>query len=196
MNLNSARAAWHDAYHTSRDSIAAVGIDRARWGAAIQLSQFDARSGRAANQALAGWVQSAIATLPAHVQEFGHWLYSPLAGDDQRDTAEALVFAHAYKASARMTAAKAERARYVAAGVLFRYRRINQGGQGAAPDPLPSAEAFRRWVLDWYGVNLNSSAWRREWAPFVAQCFAACDAMDRAALAPVGRLLAKLKDVA
>jgi hypothetical protein len=136
----------------------------------------------------------AIDTLPAHIRAFGHWLYNPLADDDLREVAELLVYASAYAGSPRMTANKAERSRYVAAGVVHRYRRMNQGGQGALADPLESPEAFRRWLLDVYGVALASSAWGRDWQPFVGLCFAACDAADRQALEPVGRVLATLKD--
>jgi len=189
MKLNSARLAWHDCYYSPGDSVAAFALERAQLGGAVQLSEFDGRTVRAVHQAIAGRVQQAIGTLPRYVAAFGHWMYNPLATDDQRETAEAAVFVRAYDKSGRMTAHKAKRARYVAMGVLFRYRRMHQGGQSASNDPLIKPEDFRQWLDDTYGVRLKSEAWTREWSGFVAYCFEACDDLDREALKPVASVI-------
>lgn len=195
MRINSARAAWHDAYYTPGDSIGARAIERARLGADVSGSgAIGDATRRAVHQALAGRVQQAIGTLRPHIRAFGHWLYNPLAGDDEREAAEALVYARAYVMAPRMTASKAERARYVAAGVVHRYRRMTQGGQGAGLDPLPTPEAFRRYVLHVYGVRLPSTAWGRDWQPWESLCFCVCDDLDRAALAPVAAVLATMRE--
>jgi hypothetical protein len=81
------------------------------------------------------------------------------------------------------------RARYVAMGVLFRYRRMHQGGQSASLDPLGKPEMFRDWLYGEYGVRIRSEAWSREWAGFVERCFDACDDLDREALAPVSAVI-------
>lgn len=189
MKLNSARLAWHDCYYTRGDSLAAFVIERARLGGAVQLSEFDGRTARAVHQAIAGRIQQAIGTLPRYVREFGNWMYSPQADDDQRETAEAAVFVRAYTKTGRMTAKKAEKARYVARGVLYRYRRMHQGGQSSSIDPLIKPEDFRQWLDDEYGITLASEAWAREWAGFVGYCFEACDDLDREALSPVSAVI-------
>lgn len=198
MKLNSARLAWHDCYYTPGDSLAAFVIERARLGSAVQLSEFDGRTARAVHQAIAGRIQQAINTLPPYVAAFGHWMYNPLADDDSGDyheLAEAAVFVRAYDKSPRMTAYKAGRARYVAMGVLYRYRRMHQGGQSASLDPLRKPEEFRQWLDDEYGVRLASEAWSREWGGWVQLCFDACDDLDREALAPVASVIRVMKSV-
>ena len=195
MKLNSARLAWHDCYYSPGDSVAAFAIERAKLGGAVQLSEFDGRTARAVHQAIAGRVMQAIGTLPGYVAAFGHWLYNPLANDDQRETAEAAVYVRAYDKSGRMTAHKATRARYVAMGVLYRYRRMHQGGQSANLDPLLKPEEFRQWLDDVYGVRLRSDQWTRDWAGFVGHCFEACDDLDREALKPVSDVIRVMKSL-
>lgn len=189
MKLNSARQAWHDCYYAHGDSVVAVAMERAKLGQAVQVSQFDGRTSRAVHQAIAGRIQQAINTLPRYVAGFGHWMYNPLADDDVREMAEAAVFVRAYDKTPRMTKHKMVRARYVAMGVLFRYRRMHQGGQSAGLDPLGKPEIFRDWLYGEYGVRLRSEAWAREWAGFVELCFDACDDLDREALAPVSAVI-------
>lgn len=151
---------------------------------------------RCANQALAGCVQQAIGTLPAHLQAFGHHMYNPLGIDDHREAAEGAVFHLAYSQMGRMTANKRERAEYVAKGVLYRYRRQHQGGQSACADPLSAPESFRAWLDDTYGVRLASENWTRDWSPFVQASFYVCNDLDRQALAPVAAAIGEMKAVA
>lgn len=185
MKLKSARQAWHDCLYMPWDSVLSVAAEWALLGVSVQRTERDGRNRVAMHQALAGQVQRAIATLPTHLQAFGHWLYSPAGCDDHREIAEELVFALAVAESGRMTASTYERARYVAAGVVHRYRRQHQGGQSEGADPLPNPESFRRWLADQYGVELRSESWARDWEGFVERCFCVCDKLDRAALAPV-----------
>lgn len=151
---------------------------------------------RCANQALAGRIQQAIDTLPAHLQAFGHHMYNPLCTNDHREVAESIVFHLAYVQMDRMTASKRERAEYVANGVLYRYRRQHQGGQSACADPLAAPEAFRAWLDDEYGVRLASENWTRDWSPFVQASFYVCNDLDRQALAPVASVIGEMKAVA
>lgn len=194
MRLNSARRVWHDCFYSRGDSAIAFAIERARLGGAVQMTEIDGRTAAAVHQALAGRVQMAIDTLPHYLRDFGNWMYSPLADDDCREIAEAAVFVSAYTAANRMTAKKRDRARYVAKGVLARYRRMHQGGQSANADPMRNPEAFRNWLSDVYGVELSSESWGREWVGFIKLCFDACDDLDRAALAPVARVLSAMLD--
>lgn len=196
MKLSSARQLWHDAYYQRRESTTAYALEVGILGAMVQKSEKDRRTGVAMDQALAGVVQSAISTLPAHLQCFGHWLYSPQADDDHREIAEELVYAIARSKVERMTEAKSERARYVAMGVLFRYRRQHQGGQSEGIDPLPTPAAFRGWLLDEHGVKLSCEQWGREWEGFIEHCFQACNDLDKRALGPIAMLLASMREAA
>lgn len=185
MRLSSARQAWHDAYYTPWDSSGAHVEQLGRMGCSVQKTERAVNARSAMHQALSARIQWAIATLPISLQTFGHWLYSPLAGDDQREIAEEMVLQLAVAEHKRMTAATFERARYVAAGVVYRYRRQNQGGQGEGADPLPTGESFRQWLDAQHGVVLRAESWARDWDEFVELCFCACNTLDKAALAPV-----------
>lgn len=196
MRITTARAAWHDAYYQPWDSVMAVAADWAKLGTSVQTTAKAVTANHAAHQALAGRVQAAIETLPLCLQAFGHHMYSPIATDADREMAEDAVFVLAMREQARMTASKRERAEYVARGVLFRYRTMNQGGMGQNLDPLDRPEAFRKWLLDVYGIELASAAWEREWGGFVEACFDACNKLDRAALAPVSRVVEVLQSAA
>lgn len=196
MKIISARQAWHDCYYQPWDSVMSVAADWARLGTAVQTTGKATNASHAAHQALAGRVQAAIATLPACLQAFGHHMYSPIATDADRETAEDAVFAVAIQDGATLTAKKYERAEYVAKGVLLRYRAMNQGGMGGCRDRLASPADFRAWLEAVYGVQLSSQNWEREWGGFIEACFAACNRLDRAALGPVAMVLEALKDAA
>ncbi|PKG15121.1 hypothetical protein CVS50_32765, partial [Pseudomonas aeruginosa] len=51
----------------------------------------DISTPRAVHQALAGMIQKAIDTLPAHLKVFGNHMYSPMAGEDEKEAAEEIV---------------------------------------------------------------------------------------------------------
>ncbi|MNO23698.1 hypothetical protein D3C76_135050 [compost metagenome] len=189
MKLNSARQAWHDCLYSQWNSNAAHFAMIQELGVGVQKTERDNSVALCAHRAIAGMVQSAIATLPRRLQLFGHHMYAPGDSDDLREEAEALVFQLAYSRGERMYAKRIPKAQAVAAGVMHRYRRMHQGGQSAAPDPLRSPEAFRAWVLDERGVALASEAWSREWDGFVGACFMACDDLDKQALAPVSQII-------
>ena len=145
---------------------------------------------------MAGRIQGAIATLPLRLQAFGHHLYGPGTDDDIKEAAEELVFDLAYNRGEKMYAKKFEKARHVAAGVLERYRRIHQGGQSAMPDPMPTPEGFRTWLLDIREVSIDSRNWAREWEPFIETCFLACDDLDKQVLIPVSSMLSIMCEAA
>ncbi|RJG10934.1 hypothetical protein D3879_14740 [Pseudomonas cavernicola] len=157
-------------------------------------------TGRCAHQAIAGRVQMAIDTLSSELKAFGHWLYSPTPTAEHRESAEETVFCIAYhslvQAGGRMTTAKWQKAEFVAKGVLYRYRRMHQGGQSSCEDPLAKPEAFRAALLDTYGVALASENWAREWGPFVQTCFDVCNDIDKQALRPVAAVISEMKEAA
>lgn len=196
MKLNSARIAWHDSMYSRWDSQASVVEQLGILGRMVQTTERDRSLDVAIHQALAGRIQGAIATLPARLQTFGHHMYGPGTNPDIKEEAESLVFDVAYSRGEKMYAKKFEKARYVAAGVLERYRRMHQGGQSSMPDPMPTPEAFRAWILTRHGIDLDSRNWAREWQPFIDACFLACDDLDKQALIPVSSILAVMKEAA
>lgn len=202
MRLDTARQAFHDCYYTARVSMLAMAEEFCMGiGGSIQRTEMDNRTNVAMHQALAGMIQKAVSTLPRYVQAFGHYMYNPMhyRDDDMREAVEAYVFMLAYQEftkETRMTAKKAEKARHVAAGVLYRYRRMHQGGASACDDPLEKPEFFRAWLLEEKGVKLESCAWARDWQPFVDACFDVCNDIDREALSAVGRCLGEMREAA
>jgi len=200
MKLNSAREAWHSAFYSQTDGQWMAFEQQHYLGCMVQMSDRDRSTMVAMHQALAGPIQAAIATLPVRLQAFGHHMYGPGTEDDIREAAESLVFDVVYAQmlgrGEKFYAKTMVRAQAIAAGVLYRYRRMHQGGQSAMPDPLPKPEAFRKWIEDEKGVKLASESWGREWEPFEAACFLACDDLDKAALVPVSQILAVMKEAA
>lgn len=196
MNVNSARACWHDAYYTPWDSQGSYIEQIGLLGCTVQPTAKSVNSRHAMHQSISARIQHAIATLPAHLQAFGNHMYSPLATVDDKEEAEEHVLHAAYAAGPKMTARKFEKARHVAQVVLLRYRRMHQGGQSEGIDPYPSAEAMRKWVLENCGVVLIGDQWARDWADFVERCFDACSELDRQALVPVSRAIFVMKEAA
>lgn len=157
-------------------------------------------AGKAADQALAGYIQRAIGTLSPSIRAFGHHMYSPIATLDDMETAEALVWewfeARRIYQGIRMTAAKREKAAYVARLCLHRYRRLHQGGMSEGIDPAPTPESFRMALDDVYGIHLESAAWAREWQPVIDMIMEVCSAIDKRALMPVASIVGELKAAA
>lgn len=196
MKLNSARMAWHDALYTRWDSSGLHVEQLGMLGCQVQTTERTTNARHAAHQAISGRVQAAIDTLPVHLKAFGNHMYSPMATVDDREEAEEALFRAAYIAVAqvsKMTAKKLARARYVAMAILYRYRRLHQGGQSEGVDPLPTPEVFRHHVSMVYGVTLASEQWTREWGGFIDACFAACNDLDKAALVPVSSVIKIMK---
>ena len=193
MNLNSARLAWHDALYTPWDSqgshIEQIGL----LGCTIQATAKSVNSRHAMHQSISARIQHAIDTLPSHLKAFGNFMYSPLATADDKEEADESMFMTAYRAGPKMYAKKFEKARLVAEGVLFRYRRIHQGGQSEGVDPCPTPEAFRGWLHYVLGLELSSEQWSREWEGFILACFNACNDLDKEALAPVSLAIKEMK---
>ncbi len=200
MRLNSARAAWHDCYYTRWDNAGSHVEQLGRLGCSVQKTERAVNATHAMHSALAGYIQRAISSLPAQYIAFGNHMYSPLGNhaerDDLREAVEDLVFLTVIQGLPAITAKKREKAGYVCAAVLMRYRRMHQGGQSEGIDPLPTAESFRNYLSEERGVELDSRNWEREWGEFINLCFNACDDFDKTALAPVARVIYELKEAA
>lgn len=196
MRIISARQAWHDCFYQPWGSAMSVAAEWAQLGASVQRTAKAVNSNHAAHQAIAGRVQSAIATLPHCLQSYGHHMYSPIATDADREAAEDAVFARAVSKVSPMRESKFALAEYVAKGVLYRYRSINQGGMGQNPDRHEGPASFVKMLKETYGIEIMDQNWNRDWRDFAEACFDACNDLDRAALRPVAMTLEALKDAA
>ncbi|WP_263264049.1 hypothetical protein [Pseudomonas sp. RIT-PI-S] len=196
MKLNSARQAWHDcAYNPSRGGLSGL-AERSVLGTAVQTTDRGVTADHAMHNTLAGWVQSAIAKLHPQVQVFGEFMYGARSCDDIREAAEEVIFRMVQAKSPRMTAAKREKLEWVVKGVMRRYRYMHQGGQSANADPLAKPEAFRAWLWEEFGVQLESTNWDRDWGSAVTLIFECCEDLDRLALSPVAAVIYKMKSAA
>lgn len=138
MQLNSARQSWHDCLYNPWDSQGVFIEQLGLLGTMVQTTEKQRKANHAVHQALAGGVQAAIFKLPGSLRAFGNFMYAPSCSDDEREMAEEVIFGMAMARSGRMTAAKRERCEFVTKGVMFRYRRMHQGGQSSAQDPFAS----------------------------------------------------------
>lgn len=209
MRLGSARLAWHDAFYTPWDSVMHHGLE----GAKLAKRGYVANEtrperwenlGKCEHMALAGRVQNAIASLPPSQQVFGHHLYAPVITTETSNNWEevALMVLAAYVDKALRDRGEKRRCLeftrewWVARGVLVRYRHMVQGGMGANPDPMADPWVFRGWLADHHGLDLDSRNWARNWGWMVQMMFDQAGAIDRACLAPIGRVLGEEREAA
>lgn len=164
MRLMSARQAWHDCFYQGGRCALETFVERACWGQ-VQLSEVARSLHIIGHQALAGWLQAAIASLPWMLQSFGRYLHAPevstLQSNAWAEVAHELVWS-SWEGRHRLGEEKAHAARWVVAGVLYRYRVRGQGRMGG-PDPLESPRHFRAWLQDRHSVYLDRRNWAREW---------------------------------
>ncbi|MBD9415911.1 hypothetical protein IB234_15215 [Pseudomonas sp. PDM16] len=190
MRLISARQAWHDCMYQGGITMLENLVDRSVYGQ-VQFSEFDNSLNQIAHQALAGRFQAAIASLPVELQCFGHNLYAPevstIVSNNWEEVALALLWESWWKRE-QLAEEKQREAYWVASGVLYRYRRMVQGGMGN-PDPLESPRLFRGWLQDRHGLILDRRNWSREWGWIVQELFRVCDMLDRRALQPLSVVL-------
>lgn len=193
MKLLSARQAWHDCtYQHTRCPLE----PSRQLGDHVQARGRIVTANAAVHGAISGWIQSAIARLPAQFRVFGNFMYAPRTdarhAADVSEAAEHVILQSVMCGFNRMTTAKQNKLEYVVKGVMRRYRHMHQGGQSANPDPLPNAERFRGWLLAEYGVKLESRNWTRDWVPAERLIFAACDEFDRRALGPIQEVINRI----
>lgn len=198
MRIDSARQAWHDC--TYHQTISGLGRFEqvVLLGRTVQTSACPVNANAAIHGAMSGWVQSAIAKLPLTLQAFGNYLYAPVLNAICTASicraAEAVVLDAVLARAPRMTAAKREKLSFVVKGVMRRYRHMHQGGQSSAPDPCTTAEQFRHWLDDRYGMRLESSNWTRNWGAIEHLIFDCCADIDRRALAAVSAAIQLMKE--
>ncbi|WLH32633.1 hypothetical protein [Pseudomonas canadensis] len=193
MKINSARQAWHDCKYNPAPGQTS---DVVQLGVVVQKTERGPTANHAVHGALAGHIQSAIARLHPQIRVFGDFMYAAEQSDDIREAAEEVVFLMVQSRSPRMTTAKREKLEFVVKGVMRRYQHMHQGGQSSNEDPLANAEKFRAWMLQVYGVRLESCAWARDWEPSIQRVFECCEDLDRMALSPVAAVIYQMKEAA
>ncbi|MDS9411548.1 hypothetical protein [Pseudomonas aeruginosa] len=186
MKLNSARQAWHDAFHESRDSVLAVAAEKAMLGKRGRVvnethpSRRDT-NGRSAHMLAAGLVQAAIKTLPKPLQHFGHTLYSPLATGQDLNIAHALVW---FTVELPTCSAKRREVSYWMALAAVRSHQAAVYGR----EPWSQGQICE-FVRDWFGTAPSVAHWARDWAVIWNSLAATVDSLDAKALRPVAEVV-------
>ena len=191
MKLISARQAWREALHESRDSVLAAAQERIKLGkkgrvVGETMPSMRDSNGRCAHMLAAGLVQSAIGTLPKPLQHFGHALYSPVANGQDINVAHALVWLtvdlDGYPAKRR------EVAYWMALAAIKSHQAAVNGREAWGPGRVAE------FVQDWYGTKFAVSHWARDWAPVWAIIARAVDQLDAKALKPVAAVIVRMAE--
>lgn len=190
MRLISARQAWRDAFHESRDSVLAAAIEKAKLGKRGRVANEthpgrQDTNGRCAHMLAAGLVQAAILTLPKPLQHLGHFLYSPVATGENLSVAHAAVW-FGSPLSSSLPEAKRERAFWVAMAALQSHKCLVHGRDGWGPVMISS------FVLDRFGGRIDASNWARDWAGIWEVLACKVDKMDAQALKPVAAVVSDM----
>jgi hypothetical protein len=191
MKLISARQAWREALHESRDSVLAAAAEKVKLGKRGRVigetmpSMRDS-NGRCAHMLAAGLVQSAIGTLPKPLQHFGHALYSPVATGQDINVAHALVWLtvdlDGYPAKRK------EVAYWMALAAIRSHQAAVNGREAWTPGRVSE------FVLSWYGAKLSVSHWARDWAAIWSAIASTVDKLDAKALKPVAAVIVRMAE--
>ncbi|MBD8493848.1 hypothetical protein [Pseudomonas syringae] len=189
MKLLSARQAWREALHESRDSVLAAAAERAKLGkrgyvVGETMPSMLSSDTRCAHMLAAGLVQQAIGTLAKPLQHFGHSLYSPIANGQDLNIAHALVW---FTAEIPECSARREEIGYwMALAALKSHQAVVSDRDAWGPARVCE------FVLDWYGAKLSVANWARDWAAIWAALTTSVDKLDAKALKPVAKVVARM----
>ncbi|KEX95156.1 hypothetical protein HA62_29705 [Pseudomonas putida] len=191
MKLISARQAWREALHESRDSVLAAASERVKLGkkgrvVGETMPSMRDSNGRCAHMLAAGLVQSAIGTLPKPLQHFGNALYSPIANGQDINVAHALVWLtvdlDGYPAKRK------EVAYWMALAAIKSHQAAVNGREAWGPGRVSE------FVQDWYGTKFSVTNWARHWAPVWSIIASAVDSLDAKALKPVAAVIVRMSE--
>lgn len=191
MRLISARQAWREALHESRDSVLAAAQERIKLGKRGRVigetmpSMRDS-NGRCAHMLAAGLVQSAIGTLPKPLQHFGHALYSPIVNGQDIGIAHALVWLTVELDG--YSAKRKEVAYWMALAAIRSHQAAVDGREAWGPGRVIE------FVHDWYGTKVSAQNWARDWAPIWSIIARTVDSLDAKALKPVAAVIVKMAE--
>jgi hypothetical protein len=191
MKLISARQAWREALHESRDSVLAAASERVKLGkkgrvVGETMPSMRDSNGRCAHMLAAGLVQSAIGTLPKPLQHFGNALYSPVANGQDINVAHALVWLtvdlDGYSAKRR------EVAYWMALAAIKSHQAAVNGREAWGPGRVSE------FVQGWYGTKVDTSHWARDWASIWDTIARVVDILDTKALKPVAAVIVRMAE--
>ncbi|WP_271270505.1 hypothetical protein [Aliamphritea hakodatensis] len=208
MKLISARQAWHDCYLDSQVSPLERYIETARLCAQVQYSSKLNTANKAAHQAQAGLIQSAIGTLPVPLQALGHWLYAPqgvfgtekVSGEwvDGADGApEYKVLkdhGHIENAVWQMIAVKLgiedqhSDEWYLVRCSMHAYRELAWGRDALLKRPKYIAQ----WLEEQHGIDIDTRNFYRGLGKVQTEVLMLLDDLDKKALEPVAKLIAEM----
>ena len=193
MKLISARQAWREALHESRDSVLAAASERAKLGkkgrvVGETMSSMRDSNGRCAHMLAAGLVQSAIGTLSKPLQHFGHALYSPVANGQDINVAHALVWLTVSCNLDGYPARRREVAYWMALAAIKSHQAAVTGREAWGPGRVSE------FVLSWYGVKVDTSHWARDWVAIWSTIADVVDSLDAKALRPVAAVIVRMSE--
>lgn len=191
MKLISARQAWREALHESRDSVLAAASERVKLGkkgrvVGETIPSMRDSNGRCAHMLAAGLVQSAIGTLPKPLQHFGHALYSPVANGQDINVAHALVWLTVDLDG--YPARRKEVAYWMALAAIKSHQAAVNGREAWGPGRVSE------FVLGWYGAKVDTTHWARDWAAIWASIANVVDTLDAKALKPVAAVIVRMSE--
>lgn len=136
---------------------------------------------RAAHLTMMGKIQRAIGTLPFQVQQFGHYLYSPIPNMRYVMNADKLIAAKADLAE--LTPLKRARAQYLVTIALQSFKCETTG----APEWGPARVAEE--MMAFYGLAIDPNNWNRDWRPMWEMLKAVIKEVDVDAQSPIWQVI-------
>lgn len=182
MKLITARQAWHDAYYNGSSSPLARAVEIGRLGTHIQMTKYHDSNNRAAHVAQCGRVQHAISTLPEELQKLGHWLYAPLLTEEANCIVEDV---QDYIFGKSGIDPKNNKAYWLTRAVMSDYQDVVLGRE----QRLKKAKQIREYLADWYGIEIKTNQWTRDWAPKWLKLWHALNDLDVLTLSPIAAVV-------
>lgn len=136
---------------------------------------------RAAHLTMMGKIQRAIATLPFQVQQFGHYMYSPIP--NMRYVMNAMLLISTKADLSELTSLKRARAQYLVIAALQSFKSEVTG----APEwgPARVTEELRAF----FGLSIDPNNWNRDWKPTWEMLKATIKEVDIDAQFPVWQVI-------
>jgi hypothetical protein len=136
---------------------------------------------RAAHLAMMGKFQRAIATLPFQVQQFGHYMYSPIP--NMRYVMNAVLLIATRAELSELTPLRRARAQYLVTAALQSFKCEVTG----APEWGPARVAEE--MKAFYGLAVDPNNWNRDWKPTWDLLKATIRAVDIEAQSPLWEVI-------
>ncbi|MEB0008642.1 hypothetical protein QN412_03000 [Pseudomonas sp. RTB3] len=136
---------------------------------------------RAAHLTMMGKIQRAISTLPFQVQQFGHYMYSPIP--NMRYVMNAMLLISTKADLSELTPLKRARAQYLVTAALQSFKSEVTG----APEwgPARVTEEMR----EFFGLSIDPNNWNRDWKPAWEILKATIKDVDMDAQSPVWQVI-------